>query len=51
MCYINFRYNGETETCDEFEDKKEAEFMLIEYQMVSCGYYLSQRCTKEWREG
>ena len=50
MYYINFKYDGEVETCDEFEDKKEAYKMLAEYQMVSGGYYLSQRCTNDWRE-
>jgi hypothetical protein len=51
--YINTRYGGSVETVDEFADPKEARKMLAEYQMSApqMGYYLSSRCTKEWRAG
>ena len=52
MFYINTRYGGQTETIDEFETRKEAREMLTEYRLAApvMGYYLSIRCTREWRE-
>lgn len=51
MKYINTRYPGYVETVDEFETYKEAREMLKEYRLASpeMGYYLSNRCTNEWR--
>jgi hypothetical protein len=50
--YINTKQGGTVETVDEFDTAKEAREMLAEYRMASpgMGYYLSSRCTKEWRE-
>lgn len=52
MPYINYRcpYDGGVETVDQFETWAEARKMAREYSMVSPGYYLSQRATREWRE-
>ena len=51
--YINMRHDGEVETVDEFETRKEARKMCAEYN--SCDryheYYVSSRSTKDWREG
>ena len=53
MKYINYRYNGEIETIDEFETYKEARAMLAEYRLAY-GYgaelWISQRCTKDWKD-
>ena len=51
MTYINMKANGEIETVDEFETRKEARVMLTEYRMAfgPCELYLSQRCTNDWR--
>ena len=53
MNYINWKYNGEIETVDEFETRREANAMSAEYRMAY-GYegevYVSSRSTKEWRE-
>ena len=40
------------ETVDQFETRKEAHKMLVEYSMSDpyAHYYLSQRACKEWRE-
>lgn len=56
MKYINRKClycPQEIETVDEFESLKEAELMLIEYRVsdTSGVYYISQRATKEWKEG
>jgi len=50
--YINIKNNGEVETVDEFETRKEARLMIIEYRVADKyhDYYLSSRSTKEWRE-
>ncbi len=50
MWYVNIKYNGVVETVDEFETAKEARLMLTEYLMIDGGYYLSKRCTNEWRK-
>ena len=50
MYYINFKLNGKVETQDEYRTLKEAKEMIKEYKMVSSNYYLSTRCTKDWRE-
>ena len=50
MYYINFKLNKKIETQDEFYTFKEAKEMIKEYKMVSSNYYLSTRCTKDWRE-
>jgi hypothetical protein len=50
--YINIKNSGKVETVDEFETSKEARKMRREYQLSDSSnlYYLSKRCTKEWRE-
>lgn len=51
--YINIKEQGQVETIDEFETRKEAKEMIKEYRLVyNYGVlpYLSSRCTKEWRE-
>ena len=50
--YINIKTAGVVETIDEVETAKEARAMRIEYQMSDSSnlYYLSKRCTKDWRE-
>lgn len=53
MVYINYRYNGQTETVDEFKDRKEAKEMLSEYRLAygpGSELWLSSRATKDWRE-
>lgn len=52
MNYINFKYNGEVETIDQFETYKEAKETIKEYRMAySDGeVYLSNRSTKQWRD-
>ena len=50
MYYINYKYNNEVETIEEFKTLKEAKELLKEYKMVSNYYYLSKRSTKVWRE-
>jgi len=50
MVYINISQYGVVETIDEFETRKEGLLMLKEYRMVNADYYLSSRCTKDWRE-
>lgn len=53
--YINFKGPYGIETCDEFDydnslERGEAHRCLKEYQMVGdYYYYLSQRCTNDWR--
>lgn len=52
MVYINWKISGKVETVDQFETRKEAKLMISEYQMAY-GYqgevYISNRCTKDWR--
>ena len=50
MVYVNMKYNGETETVDEFETRKEAREMCGEYRMSdpSSYYYISQRACRDW---
>jgi len=50
--YINIKTDGQTETIDEFETRREAIKMLKEYRIASSWYvgaYLSNRSTKDWR--
>ena len=49
MWYINFRDCNGVETIDEFDNAKEARKMLAEYNYGGGMYYLSKRCTKDWR--
>ena len=51
MTYINIKNNNEVETVDEFETRKEALKMVREYNTSDSynNYYVSSRCTKEWR--
>lgn len=52
MIYMNIKENGQTETLDSFQTRKEARAMLKEYCIASDYYssaYLSQRPTKDWR--
>jgi hypothetical protein len=50
MVYINRKGQGYTETVDQFETRKEAKEMLLEYRTAdpSALYYMSQRCCKDW---
>lgn len=52
--YINIKQDGEVETVDEFDTRKDAREALDHYQSAfkgSCGtVYISTRCTREWRE-
>ena len=52
MIYINRRGQGYTETVDEFETRKEAREMIIEYRMAdpSARFWMSQRCCRDWAE-
>ena len=50
MYYINFKLNGKVETQDEYKTLADAKKDLKEYKMVSSNYYLSTRCTKDWRD-
>jgi hypothetical protein len=52
MTYVNMKYNGQTETVDEFTTRKEARAMLAEYRMSdpSSHYYISQRACNAWKE-
>lgn len=51
MTYIQRNGDGCLETVDEFETRKEARLMLVEYRISdpSAQYYMSQRACKEWR--
>ena len=51
MTYINMKLYSEVETVDEFETVEEARLMLKEYILADSysNYYLSQRCTNNWR--
>jgi len=49
MTYINIKEDGQTETLDSFDTRKEAKAMLKEYNVASSYYsgaYLSQRAVK-----
>ena len=50
--FINIKNNGVVETVDEFSSYREARKMRQEYQLADSYnlYYISQRCTNEWRE-
>ena len=53
MTYINIKWaNGDVETIDMFETRKEAKAMLKEYRMTAGqeNAYLSNRATAEWRQ-
>ena len=52
MKYINMKGNYGIETVDEFETYREALKMLREYRIADDynHYYISQRCTKDWKE-
>ena len=45
--------NGNTETVDEFEYRKEGLKLLKEYRLSdkSSYYYISQKTCKDWQEG
>lgn len=51
MTYINIKNNSEVETVDQFDTRKEAIQMLKEYRLGDPynSYYISQRCTNDWR--
>lgn len=51
MIYIQRRGNGYLETVDEFDTRKEAKAMLIEYRLCdpTAHHYLSTRACKAWR--
>ena len=50
MNYINLKTSGTVETIDEFETRKEANRMLIEYRVAfgPCDLYVSSRCDNTW---
>jgi len=50
--YIQRRADGELETVDEFETRREARAMVKEYQLSEPGaeYYASSRPCKAWRD-
>lgn len=55
--YVNMKHNNKVETVDEFpfnntQERRYAREMVNNYNDSdrSHYYYLSQRCTKEWRE-
>lgn len=52
MTYIQRKGGGYLETVDEFETRKEARAMLIEYRLADPygTYYLSSRACTEWRK-
>ena len=52
MTYIQRKGDGYLETVDEFESRREAMKMLIEYRIADpyAHYYLSSRACKAWRE-
>ena len=51
MKYINIKSRHGIETVDQFETLKECRKMLNEYRLSDTynNYYISQRCTNEWR--
>ena len=52
MNYIQRRDAYQLETVDEFESRREANAMLLNYQMSdpSATYYISSRSCTAWRE-
>jgi len=52
MNYIQRRDAYQLETVDEFESRREANAMLIEYQMSdpSATCYISSRACKDWHD-
>jgi len=52
MYYIQRKGQGQLETVDEFNTRKEAREMLAEYRMsdTSATYYISSRPCNDWRE-
>lgn len=53
MTYINIKWaNGDTETVDHAETRKEAKELLAEYHQLDeyKTAYLSNRATAEWRQ-
>lgn len=52
MIYIQRKDGKDLETVDQFETRKEAKLMLIEYRLseYTAYYYLSSRACKAWRE-
>lgn len=50
--YINYkcRYDGTIETIEALDNKAQASELLREYSLVSAGYYLSKRATKDFYE-
>ena len=53
MVYINCKTQYGVETVDMFETRREANKMVVEYNMSDPShyyYYLSNRPTKEWRK-
>ena len=50
--YIQRRGNGYLETVDEFDTRKEADAMLLEYRLsdASADYYTSSRACDNWKE-
>ena len=54
MKYIQRKsYDGNLETVDEFESRKEAVNILKEYRIydTSAFYYISQKPCRDWQEG
>ena len=51
MTYINMRSSYGVETVDSFESRREAKLTIKEYRLADRAnhYYLSQRCTNQWR--
>ena len=52
MYYIQRKGQGQLETVDQFETRKEAREMLAEYEMSdpSASCYISTRSCKAWRD-
>ena len=51
MIYINIKQDNKVETIDQCETYKEAKAMVYEYNLSDRynTYYISQRCTNDWR--
>ena len=51
VTYINIKGVDGVETIDEFKTYKEAKLMIKEYILSDRynNYYLSQRCTNDWK--
>ena len=49
MYYINYKcpYTGQIETIEDRIPLNEARVLIKEYKLVSSGYYLSSRATKQ----